>query len=41
MAGKKKQLKKAPKRQTKKSVKALKKPEEAKPMTEPSPAPAL
>jgi len=42
MAGKKKQVKKAPKKQAKKTVKAIKKPEEVKPMTEPPPAtPAL
>ena len=37
MAGKKKQVKKAPKKQAKKTVKVIKKPEEAKPMIEPPP----
>jgi hypothetical protein len=42
MAGKKKQVKKAPKKQAKKTVKAVKKPVEVKPITEPPPpAPAL
>ncbi|MGA2074279.1 MAG: hypothetical protein ABSH52_12325 [Terriglobia bacterium] len=42
MAGKKKQVKKAPKKQPKKTVKAVKKPEEVMPITEPpQPAPTL
>ena len=42
MAGKKKQVKKAPKKQAKKTVKAIKKPEEIKPTpAAPPPAPAL
>jgi hypothetical protein len=36
MAGKKKQVKKAPKKQAKKTVKVAKKVEETKPMIEPS-----
>jgi hypothetical protein len=42
MAGKKKQVKKAPKKQPKKTVKVLRKTAEAKPITEPPPpAPTL
>jgi hypothetical protein len=37
MAGKKKQVKKAPKKQAKKTVKVIKKLEETKPMIEPPP----
>jgi hypothetical protein len=42
MAGKKKQVKKAPKKQPKKTVKALRRTAEVKPITEPlPPAPTL